>query len=90
MVIYWDRKAEDLWPGIFYVLASRAKELAAIALARPFSTKDAQKVGVSKRAEAARNEMQRLQCLADQHMVQESRTFEEGLRQFVQVPDVVC
>ena len=37
VVLYWDRKAEDLWPGIFYVLASRAKELAAIALARPFS-----------------------------------------------------
>ena len=90
VVLYWDRKAEDLWPGIFYVLASRAKELAAIALARPFSTKDAQKVGVSKRAEAARNEMQRLQRLADQHMLLETRTFEEGLQQFVQVPDIVC
>lgn len=89
VVLYWDRKAEDLWPGIFYVLASRAKELAAIALARPFSTKDAQKVGVSKRAEAARNEMQRLQLLADQHMLQETRTFEEGVQQFVQVPEIV-
>ena len=37
----WNAKMESRWPGIFYVAASRVKELAAFALKEPFSTTDA-------------------------------------------------
>jgi hypothetical protein len=57
MVLHWDEAAESLWPGVFYVGASRAKEASSIALEGGFSMKAQVKV---KGAEDMQAEVHRI------------------------------
>ena len=75
---------ESRWPGIFYVAASRVKELVAFALKEPFSTTDATSIGVGPATLESRREMSRIQSNAEKHSRTHdpARTFEAGLRWF--------
>ena len=83
-LLVWNAKMESRWPGIFYVAASRVKELEAFALKEPFSTTDATSIGVGPAALESRREMSRIQSNAEKHSRTRdpARTFEAGLRWF--------
>ena len=70
--------------GIFYVAASRVKELGAFALRDPFCKADADSIGVGAAALQSRQEMERIAAKAAQHSAARdpAHTFEDGLRWF--------
>ena len=83
-LLVWNKQMEAKWPGIFYVAASRVKELAAFALKEPFSAEDARSIGVGTVAKESRREMALIQHNADKHSRTRDpgRTFAAGLRWF--------
>jgi len=83
-LLMWNAKMEALWPGIFYVAASRVKELGAFALRQSFCKADAASIGVGAAALQTRREMDRIAAKAEQHSAARdpARTFEAGLRWF--------
>ena len=83
-LLMWNAKMEALWPGIFYVAASRVKELGAFALRQSFCKADAASIGVGATALQTRREMDRIAAKAEQHTAARdpARTFEAGHRWF--------
>jgi len=82
----WTWKAERLWPGIFYVGASRPKEARDFALQDALSKHDASTIGTAERAQEARKEMSRIGLSAQKTQTDKTqaqhpadRTFEAGL-----------
>jgi hypothetical protein len=83
-LLIWNANMEARWPGIFYVAASRVKELGAFALRDPFCKADADSIGVGAAALQSRQEMERIAAKAAQHSAARdpAHTFEDGLRWF--------
>jgi hypothetical protein len=65
MVLHWNKDAEGMWPGIFYVGASRAKATENIVLQNGFTTADKDKIGNDKRWREQHEEVHRIHEKAD-------------------------
>jgi hypothetical protein len=60
IIIHWSQQAEALWPGIFYVAASRAMDSRSVALAFNITREDLAKIGTSAKWQKQDEETTRL------------------------------
>ena len=83
LVFHWSIDAERIWPGIFYVGSSRAKDTKNLVLQNEFTEKCASKIGRDVRWIAQHEEVQRIHAKADAQFAMyddDGTRFKEAMR----------